>query len=133
MASVFDIKGVYNFDVYPSAILGTSFQNVTILSIMDYESALNFGDIASLHVNVFPYLPEGSPDDPTATDYVRIRTSSGAATIIGVNWIVAETIEQVNSRRAIATIENVTSSDVPRIISALTQNGFNFVDVKLNG
>jgi len=131
MASLFDIKGVYSFDVYPSAILGTSFQNVTILSIMDYESALNFGDIASLHINVFPYLPEGSPDDPTATDYVRIRTSSGAATILGVNWINPATIEQVTSQRAIATIEGVTNSDVPRILNALVQNGFNQVEVKL--
>lgn len=131
MASPFEIKGVYNFDVYPSAILGTSFQNVTILSIMDYESALNFGDIASLHINVFPYLPDGTPDDPTATDYVRIRTSSGVATILGVNWINLLTIEQVNSRRAVVTVEGVTNSDVPRIINALVQNGFNNVDVKL--
>lgn len=133
MSSPFSIKNVYNFDVYPSSILGTNFQNVTVLSIMDYETALSMGaDAAGNHANMYPLLPEGTPDDPSATDYIRILTSSGVKTILAVSWIDLSTLELVESRTAVVTIEGVTANDVPNIIAALNQNGFNSIAVTLN-
>jgi hypothetical protein len=131
MASPFDITKVYSFDVYPSSILGTNFQNVTILSIMDYESALAFQDIAALHVNIYPTLPPATPDDPTATDYVRIRTASGARTILGMSWINLATIEQIDSRKASVLIDGISSSMVNQLRNTLIQGGFNILEIKL--
>ena len=132
MTTPFQIKGVYTFDVYPTSIIGTSFQNVTILAMMDFESALTFADINALHINVYPHLPSGTPDDPTSTDYLLIRTSSGISSIIGLSWINLDTVETVESRRATAVIENVTSADVTRIRDALVMNGFNDISITLN-
>lgn len=133
MSSPFDIKSVYSFDVYPSSILGTSFQNVTILSIMDYETALSMGvDVAATHVNVYPFLPNGTPDDPAATDYVRIQTASGAKTILGMSWINLSTIESITARIATVVIDGVTGADITNISNALVQNGFNNFTINLN-
>lgn len=132
MAYPFEIKGVYNFDVYPTAILGDDFSNVTILAILDYETALQTADIPAIHTNVFPYLPSGIPDDPSQYDYVRIRTASGSATILGIPWINLDTLELVESRRMTVKIEGVSSSDVERVRIALVQNGFNNLEITLN-
>lgn len=128
----FNIRGVYNFSVHPSAILGSDFNNVTILGILDYETALQTVDIPAIHTSVFPYLPSGIPDDPSQYDYVRIRTASGVATIIGIPWIDLDTLVEVESRRATVVIEGVSNSDVERIRLALVSNGFNTLNITLN-
>ena len=131
MSYPFELKKVYNFDVYPSTILGDDFKNVTILSIMDYESALQLADVAAIHVNVYPYLPTGLPDDPSQYDYVRIRTASGQTTILGISWINLDTVELVESRRMMIKIDGVSSSDIERVRLALVQNGYNNIEINI--
>ncbi len=132
MSYPFELKKVYNFDVYPSTILGDDFRNVTILSIMDYESALQLADVAAIHVNVYPYLPAGLPDDPSQYDYVRIRTASGQSTILGISWINLDTVELVESRRMTIKIDGVGSSDIERVRLALVQNGYNNIEISIS-
>lgn len=132
MSYPFELKKVYNFDVYPSTILGDDFRNVTILSIMDYESALQLADVAAIHVNVYPYLPTGLPDDPSQYDYVRIRTASGQSTILGISWINLDTVELVESRRMTIKIDGVGSSDIERVRLALVQNGYNNIEISIS-
>lgn len=128
----FELKSVYNFVVYPSAIIGNDFNNVTVLAILDYDTALQTVDIPAIHTNVYPHLPEGTPDDPSQYDYLRIRTASGVATIIGIPWIDLDTLELVESRRMTVKIEGVSSSDVERVRIALVQNGFNQIEITLH-
>jgi hypothetical protein len=131
MSYPFSIKKVYHFDVYPSGILGNDFQNVTVLSIMDYESAIQMADIPAIHANVFPTLPAGTPEDPSATNYLKIRTANGQTTVLGLSWIKEETVQEVNSIAVQVTISGVATEDVSRIRVALAQNGFNNLDIKV--
>lgn len=133
MSYPFELKKVYNFDVHPSALLGNDFKNVTILAILDYETALQYGDLPAMHVNVYPHLPTGIPDDPSQYDYVRVRLASGDATVLGIPWIDESTIELIASMRMNVTIEGVGASDVERVRLALAQNGYNNFEIKLNG
>lgn len=133
MAYPFELKKVYNFDVYPATILGNDFQNVTIMAVMDYESAIQLADIPARHVNVFPYLPSGTPDDPAMYDYVKIKTASGENTILGIPWINLDTLTLVQSLTIVATIDGVSGADVERVRVALVQNGYNNLDIKLIG
>ena len=126
----FKLRGVYNFDVYPSALLGTSYSNVTILAVMDPTSAAKEIDIQALHVQAYPTLPAGTPNDPAGYDYVKILLTSGRETILGIAWINASTVNQVLSNVITATIANVSAADIPRIMNALVQNGYN--NVKLS-
>jgi hypothetical protein len=131
MSYSFQNRKVYSFDVHPSAILGTGFKNVTVQAVLDYDSALSFGDIDAMHANVYRYLPAGTPNRPQDFDYLLIRTDQGTTTIIGVPWIVEETIELVESLTMSVKIENVGNSDIERVRACLTQNGYDKISISL--
>lgn len=121
----FILRGVFNFDTYAAAILGTNFRNVTVLAIMDANTANRELDIQAMHLQVFPTLPTGTPNDPFGYDYVKVKTPSGQTTILGMAWINAATVVQVQSNTITAVISGVSASDASRVRDALVQNGFN--------
>jgi hypothetical protein len=127
----FEVKKVYSFTLYPATVMPGDFTNVTVMAIMDYDSALQFADIPAIHPNVFPYLPSGTPNDPTQYDYLKVKLSSGVVTVLGIPWINEATIALVRSLTANVVIEGVSNNDAPRILAALVQNGFNNVNVKI--
>lgn len=131
MAVNFQIRGVYSFEVYPVAILGGDFKNVTILSIMDRETANREIDTQALHVNLYPYLPVSTPNNPNGYDYIKIKTSTGQTTILGIAWINLETITLVESRVITVKIGNVSAADTARVRNALAQNGFTVTDISI--
>lgn len=122
---------MYSFQVYPSTILGTTnFQKVTVKSILDYNSAMQFADIVAQHENVFPHLPEGTPDRPQDFDYLLLETAAGR-TIIGVPWIILDSVEEVGSMKIQVVVEDVSTNDVERVRACLTQNGYHKIDLKI--
>ena len=128
---MFKIRSVYNFDVYPAVLLGTDFKNVTVLAVMDFETANKEIDIRARHVNFFPYLPAGTPNKPSSYDYIKVKTTAGNTTILGVAWINMDTVVEVESRTATVTIKDISAIDVTRIKQALAQNGFNNVSINI--
>ena len=133
MTTSFQTRKVYKFDVYPSAILGTGFNNVTVSAVLDYRAALAFGDLDAMHVNIFPHLPAGTPNRPQDFDYLLLRVESGDLTVIGIPWIIDETVELVESLQANVVIDGIGSSDIERIRACLSQNGFNKISITLVG
>jgi len=125
-------RQTYNFDVYPSAFIGNGFKNVTVMAIMDRETANKEIDTAALHVQYFPTLPAGTPNDPDAYDYVKLKLPSGNTTVIGLAWIKAETVQLVDARTITAKIGGVTVNDLARVRLALIQNGFPNVDLSIS-
>lgn len=128
----FAIRQVYNFDMFAPAILGNSYKGATILAIMDRETANREIDTQAMHISVFPHLPAGTPNDPNAYDYVKIKTSAGNTTILGVAWIKEETVTLVESRTITAKIAGVAAGDLTRVRNALIQNGFNNIEVTIS-
>jgi hypothetical protein len=112
-------------------LLGTDFQNVTVLAILDYESALGLADIPAMHENVYPYLPAGSPRDPSTYDYLKIRTSAGRTVVLGMPWINESSITLVSSQKMLVTIDGVGSADIARVRTALNQNGYSAIKIEL--
>lgn len=129
----FQTRVVYSFDLYPSPILGSGFKNVTVQAILDYTTALGFGDIEALHENVFKYLPAGTPNRPQDFDYLLLRTDGGVNTIIGVPWIVEESVQLIESLTMNVTIEGVSTADGERIRACLSQNGYDKVKIAIAG
>lgn len=119
----FKIKGIYNFEVYPTTI-STEFKNVTILSHMTYDIANNYGDLVALHMQYYPFLPSGTPDDPTLYEYLLVRLESGDDTIIAVPWINANTVEEVSSTPIQVVFENLKPNEVIILRDVLSINGF---------
>ena len=121
-------KGIYSFEVYAAPILGSSFANVTVLSSMTEEIARSSGfATAEMHAQVFPFLPAEAncPDDPTAYDYVLIKTLTGQKAFLGLPWIKASSIIQVDGQTLTMSSEGLTASDVTKIRAAMAQMGYN--------
>lgn len=130
MSYDFKVGQNYSFDVYPSNILGTNFKNVKLLAILDCDSANGIIQTKPMHINVFPYLPQGTPNNPEQYNYLKILTASGAVTAIGIPWIKESTVTVVSYKKAIVEIEPVNLEDGPKIAAALIKNGFPNVTVR---
>ena len=133
MASIESLKmgDVVSFDVFPTAILGTSFKRVKVVGILDMDSAKQWIDPVALHVNVFPTLPSGTPNDPSDYYYVKIKMIDGQVTCLGLPWIREESIVVHENSTIKLTIESVGVDDVEKIVRALAANGYAAIDVKL--
>lgn len=129
MAVEFKVSHSYSFDVYPSPILGTGFSNCTVLSIMDHDSAALQVDTMALHAQVYPYLPTGTPDDPTLFTYLKIRLPSGDTTILGSSWVNMATVQEITRTTIVATIKNVTPNDLDTVRRVLLANGFEHIEL----
>jgi hypothetical protein len=127
------IKKIVSFEVYPSAILGSDFSMVQVLAILDYESLYGIGiDPVSMHANVYPSLPPGTPNDYRQYSYVKIKLQDGSITALGLPWINDSTIAvHVNTQMRV-TISGINAgTDVAKVRNALIQNGFNQIAVEL--
>lgn len=127
----FALQSTYSFNVYPVAEIGNDFQNVVVLAILDEETARSYIDTRAMHIKVYPRLPASTPDDPTAYSYVKLRTVSGATRVIGMPWIIQESIELVTRSTVVLEIENVSASDQVRIRNALAMNGYTAVNIRV--
>lgn len=123
-------RNAYSFSVYPVAFLGNDFTNVTVLAILDEATARQTIDTYALHRQYYPTLPAGTPDDPTEYDYVKLKTSTGDIRVIGIPWIIENTIELVEQTTIVVEIAEVNVSDMSRIRSALAGNGFKLVSMR---
>lgn len=132
MAYNFLIGQTYSFQVYPS-VLGNDWQNVKVTSVMSYEDAMKQQDVTSQHIKFYPYFgPQtNTPNDPASYLYIKVKTQSGAVTILGVAWINDSSVSMITAQTATVTIANVTPQDVPKIRAALVANGYNNVQVAI--
>lgn len=131
MPTVLQVNSKYSFDVYPSTIIGSDFKSVTVVGIVTPHIARTYVDLEALHVQVFPYLPAGTPNSATGYDYAIIKTTSGKTTVIGLPWIKSDTIVLVESGTIYVEVGDVTSDDLEKISNALVANGFNNITLKL--
>lgn len=131
MSSPFIVNGKYSFEVFPVAILGNDFKNVTIMGIVNPSIAQSFLDIEASHVQMYPYLPSGTPDNARGYDYVMLKTLSGETTVLGLPWINQTTIVSVESGTMLVEIIEVTSQDIQRVSDALIANGFHKFNISM--
>lgn len=131
MSSLFEVRKKYNFSVYPSDILGNNFKQVIVEAIVNPSIAAKFLDIEAFHVQVYPYLPAGIPNDPRGYDYLMFKTASGQTTILGIPWIKQDSVVLAESGTIFVEIPNVTTQDLTRVSDALSANGFYGFNVKM--
>ena len=114
----------FSFQVYPTAIIGNSFADVTMEGNISADIARAYGfDIYSMHANVYPTLPAGTPNDPTQYSYVMVRMANNERQIIGVPWIRQDSITISTGGTFQLTFSNKTQLDLERAIAALSANG----------
>lgn len=119
-----------SFSVYPAQLLTDSFTNVIIAAVATSDAARSFIDAPRLHVEVFPTLPEGTPNGYQLYDYLLIKKPDNTITAIGVPWVREETLSVVSSTELVASIRGMNVSDIPRIKQILAENGI--MDIQID-
>lgn len=112
------------FEVYPSTIIGSRFEDVKVMGTFDIDTARYHGiDPVAMHNNVYPFLPETTENDPSRYQYVKLKHPNGSISVIGVPWINQDTI-QISQRGTLKlTIEDVGVVERERVVQALSAIG----------
>ncbi len=128
MAGSYDdlvVRNYVSFTVYPTTVLGTGFNNLKVMMVMDEASARSFIDTRAEHAKMYPSLPQGTPTVPDDFTFVKLfNPANGAISYLALPWIKEDTIVVETTRVMRLTIENVSAEDRPRILAALSSNGF---------
>ncbi|EKD89680.1 MAG: hypothetical protein ACD_33C00008G0006 [uncultured bacterium] len=119
------INKYYNFTTYAPSILGTSYNNAKLVSILDYDTALKFGNIELLHKQIYPYLPSNTPSDLTKYTYYLFKTENGNV-ILADYWLIDTSIQETGGINATINLYNIDSNKVSIIRDQLKLLGINF-------
>lgn len=132
MQQAMENKKTYDFEVYAPSVLGTTFKRIEILGYFPYETAILLnGELGPMHAEVYSTgnLPIGTPNDPRMYNYYRIKKPDGTTTYLGEPWIDQSSIVEVESKTAIVTLPNVSTTDLIRLRDMFKQAGFVDFDI----
>ena len=82
-----ELQSIYNFSMKAGTLLGYSFENATVLALLDFASANAIQDVTPLHMAAYAELGAGVPRNPRELIYVKIKTSTGEVRVIAMDWI----------------------------------------------
>lgn len=119
------INNHYNFSLYANSVLGSSYKGYRLSSILDYNTAVKFGNIDLLQRQVYPYLPPGTPKDHTKYSYLLFQLEDKVI-VLAQEWIIPSSIEQTVGRDYTITLKNVTPEKVMIIRDQLRLLGITF-------
>lgn len=132
MAYPVEIRKVYDLEIYPITVMPGDYTSVTVLGIIDPDSARLITDIDALHVAAFPFLPPGSVDDANSYTYIKAKLNNGIVTALSMGWINQNTITEKTRTKIYGVIDDVDPSDLDRVRECLVMNGFTKIAFGLN-
>lgn len=119
------INNYYNFSLYPNTVIGTSFRNAKLISILDYNTALKFSNVELYNKQIYPYLPEGTPSNYHNYIYYLFLYKDKKI-VIADTWIIPSSIEVSTSTTYTITLENISNSQLNIIRDQLRVLGISF-------
>lgn len=123
-------NSIVSFNVYAPTVLGSTYQDVKVKAMLDVGSASMLIDPVALHTNIYPSLPEGTEDDPSGYQYVKVEHPNGSVSVIGLPWIDPDTIKVSGKGTLTVTIADIEPQDRDVVLRALASNGFTPQKVK---
>lgn len=119
------INKYYNFSVYANSVLGSSYKNAKLVSILDYHTALKFANIELLQRQIYPYLPPGTLADHTKYSYYLFKYNDKDVVLADV-WIEQASIEETAGLNYTLKLNNITSPTLATIRDQLRLLGVSF-------
>lgn len=125
-----EIGDVVSFSLY-SNIIGTSFDHVTIKSILDGETVVSLGvDILSKHVKIYPSIKNNNvDDDPYSYNYIGIKYENGKTDYVGIPWIKAQSVAVHTKRLLTIIIDDPKDTDIDIIRNTLSQMSYKILQI----
>lgn len=121
----------YTFNTIAPAIISGKYLNAKLIGKVNYSVAMSYANIFTLHQAIYPILinqQNGTsiyPNDPEAYEYYLFKLPSNIYVVLQSSWIVAASIEQVQSLTLSITINTLQNySDVTRILNAIATLGY---------
>lgn len=118
----------YSFEIYPTAVIGTSYRNVKYLGTIDASGVTGF-DPEIQHSIVYPFLPS-APERFDSYLYHRFQLDSGEVVFVGDPWIKASTVKALDNVKIIVTYESGVNADDEKKIRQMNLNNA-FTDFKI--
>ncbi len=126
-----EIGSSYNFSLHANSILGNGFDRAKVVSIFDYDTAIQQFDVATTHASIYSLLPNNTPLNPALLIYVKIKTSSGENRILAMNWIASQPT-LISSVNISVNINNVDLSKIDLLRASLNKLGFTNFTIDFN-
>lgn len=119
------INNHYDFSVYANSILGVSYQNARLVSILDYNTALKFDNVVLMNRQVYPYLPEGTLEDLTRYTYYLFKVAERSVVLADV-WVVSDSVVLSSGVNHTVTLMNISSGQLAIVRDQLRLLGISF-------
>jgi hypothetical protein len=126
-----NVGNSYTFNTIAPAILQGTYINAKLIAKGDYTVATSYANVNTLHNAIYPILINGAtnlsiyPNDPQAYEYYVFKLPSNIYVVLQSSWIVAASIQLVESLSLNITVNQLTSySDVTRILNAIATLGY---------
>lgn len=118
-----EINHRYNFNTLVPAVLGVKLTNVKLLATLTYGVANTIQPMLPRHRAIYPHLPQGTVDDPTAYTYYMFKTDAGDDIILADVWIDTNSIVEVSGVSFDVQFRDVTSDQFELVRTALHAAG----------
>ena len=131
----FSVGDVISFSVFHPSILGTGFNRVKVLAVLDADTAKLMGiDPIALHAAIYPFFEpvENKTTYKKYNDYlyVKLQMPNGDITALGLPWMNMDSVVVVVSTTARYTITLDNPGEINTIVNILNANGFHNIMVE---
>lgn len=118
------LNKVHTFNTLAPAILGAQIKNVKLIGIMDYDTAVTYDTVDLKFRQVYPNLPNGTPDNPKACIFYRFISESGEKIVLADQWIDMSTVEIITHINFTVDFTLADIADISRVRDALNALGY---------
>ena len=125
----YKIGTLYRLNTLAPAVLGSVFNNIRVIGIIDYSVACQYINVKLMHATIYPLLPAGTPDDPQKYIYLLFMTEAGTKTVLAMPWIDESSVQEITSVSIVITVHQANMEDVSRIRQTLDMIGYKNITI----
>lgn len=120
-----------SFDTYGTHILGTTFDRVAFVGILDTDSARHIEDVAGLAEAMYPSLPAGTPSDYRTYQWIKVKLSDGSYRCLASYWVKDNTVVIHEDVALSLTVTKINTTDIDKVLNLLRAHGYTSLESKI--
>lgn len=125
-----NLNRLYKFNTIASNILGTAYNNMKLLAIMDHTQAAKETDILNIHNSIQGILANSNlPITVESCTFLKFQSADGSFVVFAKEYLTD--IEEIKSSTLVITVNNYTDSDYVIIRDALNKLGYSNLKFEL--
>lgn len=125
-----EIGKTYTFATTAPGILGTEIKNALLESILSFNVATKYDNIVLKYRQIYPQLPQGTPNTPESCIYFLFKTESGEEVVFADQWINESTIEVIEHINFQVLFTSAAIQDMTRVRDAMNALGYTNFQIK---